>query len=339
MAIATPKLDRFSLVLVATVAVASVLPCRGDVAQAFARLTYAAVVALFFMHGARLPRRAVLEALQHWRLHLVVLAATFVMFPLLGLGLRQLTGPFLGEPLAAGLLFLCAVPSTVQSSIAFTSLARGNVAGAVCSAAASSLLGVVLTPLIDEALGLRASGGASLASAALNVVQQLLLPFALGHLAQDRLRGVIERHPRALRVLDQGSIALAVYTTFSAAVVQGLWQRLPLHALLLTAVLTAVLLALALLITWRSSRLLGFSRPDEIVVVFCGSKKSLASGVPLANVLFPAPAIGVMVLPLMIYHQLQLIVCAMLAQAYAARAGSEPYDGDGKLTSARSLSS
>jgi solute carrier family 10 (sodium/bile acid cotransporter), member 7 len=332
------RFDSFSLLLLATVAVATVAPCRGDAAQVLSRVTYGAVALLFFMHGARLERAAVLEAFRHWRLHAVVLAATFLIFPILGLGLQRVSAPLVSQPLGAGLLFLCAVPSTVQSSIAFTSLARGNVAGAVCSAAASSLLGVLLTPMLVEALALRGTGASSLSVAALNVVQQLLLPFVLGQLARDWLRRPIERHAAKLRLLDQGTIALTVYTTFSASVAQGLWRQVPLHALILTVVLCSALLALALLITWRGSRWFGFSTEDEIVVVFCGSKKSLASGVPLANVLFPAHMVGVMVLPLMIYHQLQLMVCASIAQHYARRQ-SQICDGDGNVTSARSLSS
>ncbi len=209
------------------------------------------------------------------------------------------------------------MPSTVQSSIAFTALARGNVAGAVCSASASSLLGIVLTPLLVHTFGLSASGGTSERHAILSVSLQMLLPFVLGQLTRRRLLDWVERRRASLRLIDQGSVLLVVYTAFSAAVVKGLWRQVPPVTFVSLAALSSVLLALALTFTWRASRLLGFSREDEIVAVFCGSKKSLASGVPLANVLFPPATVGAMLLPLMVFHQIQLMVCSVIAQRYA----------------------
>jgi sodium/bile acid cotransporter 7 len=328
------KFDRFAAVILAMVVLASVLPCRGAIAAALSKLTYAAIVLLFFLHGARLSRDAILQAAAHWRLHVLVLATTFVFFPLVGLALQPIARAWIGPSLAAGMLFLCAVPSTVQSSIAFTSLAKGNVAAAVCSAAASSVLAVVLTPLLVRVLGLGTGAHVMSAPVASNIVLQLLLPFVAGHVSQRRLAGTLARHADCLRVVDQSSIALAVYTSFSAAALGGLWHRVSPGALCALVILTACLLALALVATCQGSRCLGFTRKDEIVVVFCGSKKSLASGVPFANVLFPAPVVGTMLLPLMIFHQIQLMVCAMIARHYA-----QSYDIDGKLTSARSLSS
>ena len=313
-------LDPFTIAVAVTVGLASVLPSRGRAAEAFELVTDLAIALLFFLHGARLSRATVLAGLTHWRLHLLVLASTFAMFPLLGLLLAPLTSRVMSADLQAGFLFLCAVPSTVQSSIAFTALAGGNVAGAVCSASASSMIGVALTPLLVGALGLRASGTMSPGEVALGLLAQLAAPFVLGQLLHGPLAGFVERHRAKLRLIDQSAILLAVYTAFSAAMVQGLWSRVSTRALLGLLVFTIVLLAAALFLTWRASKIAGFSRGDEIVVVFCGSKKILASGVPFANVLFPAELVGALVLPLMLYHQLQLLVCAALARRYAAAA-------------------
>ena len=315
--------DNFTLCLIATVTLASVLPCRGEAAQVFAWLTNLAIALLFFMHGAKLSREAVVAGITHWRLHLVVLASTFVLFPVLGMLLKPLLQPLVTPALYVGVLFLCTLPSTVQSSIAVTSIARGNVPAAVCAASASSLLGIVVTPLLTG-LVLEAHGQGGMSLHALgDIVLQLFVPFVAGQIAQRWIGGWVQRHRSLIGLTDQGSILLVVYTAFSAAVLQGLWKHLPLPVLGGLLVVNAMLLAAALLITRYASRALGFKREDEITIVFCGSKKSLASGVPIANVLFPAQALGMIVLPIMLFHQMQLMTCAVLARRYARRAGAE----------------
>jgi sodium/bile acid cotransporter 7 len=272
---------------------------------------------LFFLYGARLSREAVVQGVSHWRLHTVILASTFVLFPLLGLGFRALSPAVLAPPLYLGLLFLCTLPSTVQSSIAFTSIAGGNVPAAVCAASASSLIGIVLTPLIVGLL-MRAHGGISL-GAIEGIVAQLLLPFLAGQLARRWIGAFLSRYPAVTGLVDRGSILLIVYTAFSEGVVAGIWHQLDLVSLISIALANVALLALVLTITTFASRRLGFSREDEITIVFCGSKKSLAAGIPIMNVLFPASTVGPMLLPLILFHQIQLMVCATLARRYAAR--------------------
>jgi sodium/bile acid cotransporter 7 len=311
--------DNFTLALIATVVLASFLPCEGKTALAFERITAVAVGLLFFLHGAKLSRQAVIAGALHWRLHLTVLAATFIMFPLFGLALQPLLSRFLGPELYLGILFLCALPSTVQSSIAFTSVARGNVPAAVCSASASNLAGIFLTPvLVGLILSTQGAGHTSLDSV-LRIAAQLLLPFIAGQVARRWIGAWVDRHKSVLRIVDQGAILLVVYTAFSEAVNRGLWRELPPAALLSLAVASAVLLGLALLTTTLVSRRAGFSREDEIAIVFCGSKKSLASGVPIAKVLFAGHPIGSVVLPLMLFHQMQLMMCAVIANRYARR--------------------
>jgi sodium/bile acid cotransporter 7 len=311
--------DPFIIALLASVGLASVLPCRGQAATAFGWLTNAAIALLFFMHGVRLSRDAVLGGLGHWRLHLAILAATFLVFPALGLLMSRLAPGLLPQPLWLGVLFVCALPSTIQSSIAFTSIARGNVPAAIGAATLSNVLGVLLTPVLVSLLMSLHGAGASL-SQVWKVVAQLLAPFVAGQLLRPWLFAWADRHKRLTTLSDRGSILLAVYTSFSAAVVQGLWRQLPLASLAVLVILLAVLLAIVLAATTWGARTLGFSREDEIAIVFCGSKKSLATGVPMANVLFAGGAVGMTVLPLMIFHQMQLMACAALARRYAARA-------------------
>ncbi|XAH24906.1 bile acid:sodium symporter family protein [Xylophilus sp. GW821-FHT01B05] len=311
--------DNFTLSLLSTVLLASLLPASGRTAHFFDGLTTAAIALLFFMHGAKLSREAVMAGITHWRLHLLVVASTFVLFPLLGWGLRPLLEPLVTPQLYTGIMFLCVLPATVQSAIALTSIARGNMPAAVCSASASTLLGVFITPLLVNVL-VQPGGSAqhSLDSVG-RILLQLMVPFVAGHLLRPWIGGFMRRRSATLKYVDQGSILLVVYTAFSAAIIEGLWQQVPLPALLGLLVVCAVVLAAALFITTWLSRRLGFTKEDEITIVFCGSKKSLASGVPMAKVLFAAPAVGAIVLPLMLFHQMQLMVCAALAQRYARR--------------------
>src|ERR1700761_5163182 len=317
--------DNFTLLLVATVALATLLPARGAVAHFFDDFTTFAIGLLFFLHGAKLSRDAIRAGITHWRLHLLVFACTFVLFPLLGLALKPLLQPLVTRELYVGVLFLCVLPATVQSAIAFTSIARGNIPAAVCSASASTMLGVFVTPVLVGLVVLPHSAGSTNAFDSIgHILMQLMLPFVAGHLLRPWISGWLEERKQVLGLVDRGSILLVVYTAFSAAVIEGLWKQVPLQALAGLLVVCAVLLACALALTGWLARRLGFDKADEITIVFCGSKKSLASGIPMAKVLFPAQSVGAVVLPLMLFHQMQLMVCAVLANRYRRRAEDNP---------------
>ncbi len=307
--------EPFILMLLGTVLLASLLPARGEMATIVGYAADIGIVLLFFLHGAKLSRDAIWAGLRNWKLHLAVLAITFVAFPLFGLGLTAL--PFVTGPLAAGLLFLTLLPSTVQSSIAFTAIARGNVAAAVCSASFSNLLGILVTPaLVALLMNTSGSGGISIESIEA-IVLQLLVPFVAGHLLRPWIGIWVTRNKGLLTVVDRGSILLVVYSAFGAAVVEGLWTKLSIGDLILIGLLCAALLAFVLGLTFAVARLMKLPREDAIVLQFCGSKKSLASGVPMAGVLFPPAQVGVILLPLMLFHQLQLVACAVIARRYA----------------------
>ncbi len=317
--------DNFTLALLSVVTLASLLPASGRVAHFFEGLTTVAIGLLFFLHGAKLSREAIVNGLMHWRLHLLVFASTFVLFPVLGLVLKPILLPLVTPELYTGVLYLCVLPATVQSAIAFTAMARGNMPAAICSASASTLLGVFITPVLVNLVVLPSGGHA--ASSSLDsigrILLQLMVPFAAGHLLRPLIGKWIQRRAAVLKFVDQGSILLVVYTAFSAAVIEGLWKQVPVHALVGLLVVCAVVLGLALSLTTLLARKLGFDTEDEITIVFCGSKKSLASGIPMAKVLFASHAVGAIVLPLMLFHQMQLMVCAVLAQRYARRGRDE----------------
>ena len=303
--------DPFLVLLVLTVLLAMILPATGTVAEWLSRASYAAVVVLFFVYGAKLEPRAVLAGLANWRLQGTTLLTTFALFPVIGLALATALSLVLPSDLALGVLFLCLLPSTVQSCIAFTSLAHGNVGGAVCAATLSNITAVVLTPLLS-ALLLQTGEGPS-GSAVVNIAVQILLPFALGQLSRRVIGTWFARHPRLTLAVDRGSILLIVYTAFSAGMVAGVWMRVTpwdIVALLGTEILLlAIILAGSMLLAQK----LGLDRSDRVALMFCGSTKSMATGIPIANILFMGQAVSLIVLPLLIFHQLQIVVCASIA--------------------------
>jgi len=314
--------DPFLLFLVGTVLLATFLPARDPFAAAVGWLATLSVVLLFFFHGAKLAREQVVAGLTAWRMHLLILGFTFLFFPLLGLGFARALPGLLPPALWTGVLFLCALPSTVQSAIAFVSMARGNVAAAIASASASQMLGVVLTPVL---MGLLATthGSAVGFDGMAKVAAQILLPFAAGHVARPWIGGFVGRHKALIGITDRSTILLAVYSAFSAAVIEGLWHRLPAQSFAILFAVDAVLLAIGLVTTGLTARALGFSRADRIAIQFCGTKKSLVQGVPMARVLFPGPAAGVALLPIMLFHQIQLMACAFLARRYARESDTD----------------
>lgn len=305
-------IDPYLLLLLGTVGIAALLPARGTGADIASGASTAAIALLFFLYGARLSTREALDGLKHWRLHVTVLACTFVVFPLLGLAARGFVPLLLTDPLYQGLLFLTLVPSTIQSSIAFTSIARGNVPAAICAGSFSSLAGIVVTPLLAATL-LGDSGGGFSAGSVTRIVLQLLVPFLAGQLLRRWIGGFVTRHRQGLGLVDRGSILLVVYTAFSEGMVQGVWHRVSPARLGGLLAVEAALLAVMLLLTWYGARALGFGREDRITIQFAGSKKSLAAGLPMASVLFGAQA-WLAVLPLMLFHQMQLMVCAVIAR-------------------------
>jgi sodium/bile acid cotransporter 7 len=311
-------IDPYLLLLIGTVGIAALFPAQGTGKPIADAAVTMAVALLFFLYGARLSPQAVWSGLAHWRLQSLTFASTFILFPVIGLGLQAALKPFLPHDILVGIVYLCLLPSTVQSSIAFTSIARGNVPAALCSASVSNLLGVVITPVLVSLLLPGSSVGFS-AHALEDIGVQILLPFVVGQAARPLIGDWLLRHRTLTSVVDRGSVLLVVYAAFSAGMVAGVWSRLSVADLAAVLVLSLLVLALVIAATTFASRRLGFSVADEIAIVFCGSKKSMAGGIPMATILFPGHAVGMIVLPLMLFHQAQLFVCATLARRYAAR--------------------
>ena len=309
------KLDPLLVGIVVAAALAFVFPARGAFADGFATAVKLAIALLFFLYGARLSTQEALKGLTNWRLHGVILAFTFVIYPLIGLLARPTTA-FLSDELYQGLLFMTLVPSTVQSSVALTGVARGNVSGAVVAASVSSLVGVVVTPLLVMWL-MGAGDGVSVdASVFGDIALQLLLPFVLGQLAHNFLPRVGQlAKSKATKLVDRGSIWMVVYSAFSRGVVSGVWSNVSVWEILFLVAFACVLVVAVLWLTRVVPEALHFPREDRVAIQMCGTQKSLATGLPMATVIFGGASLGVLIIPLMIYHMTQLVICS----AYVSR--------------------
>lgn len=311
-------LDRFTLLLVAMVVLASFLPVSGSAAHFFNVITTIAIAILFFLHGAKLSREAIVQGIMHWKFHVLVFAFTFAVFPILGLLAKPVLLPMLGQELYWGFLFMCFLPSTVQSSIAFTSVAKGNVASAVCSASFSNIIGMFITPVLVSVFILgKSEHEFDPTSSIIQITLLLLLPFVLGQLFRPLIYPHMIKVPRLVKSFDQGSILMVVYGAFSSAVVAGLWNEVSWQTLLLLVLACSVFLTVIMLLAYYLPKVFGFNRKDQIAIFFCSSKKTLASGVPMAQILFIGQPLGMIVLPIMIFHQIQLMVCGIIANRWS----------------------
>ena len=311
------KLDPFLMAIIAAAVVASFLPATGIGAPVLSVATKVAIFCLFFLYGARLHPEEALRGLKHWKLHLTILVFTFVVFPVIGVALRPLSG-LIGQDLYLGILFMTLVPSTVQSSVAFTSIAKGNYAGAIVAASASNLAGVFFTPLLVMLL---MSAGDTIhvdTQVFIDIAVLLLLPFVLGLLLRKWVKGFAAN--KATKIVDRGSITMVVYSAFSAGMVAGVWSEVSVGQILFLVVFSIVLVAVMLWLTRFTAERLGFNDKDMKAIQFCGTKKSLATGLPMASVIFGGASIGLLILPLMIFHQIQLMMCSWLAARYARQA-------------------
>ncbi|MEO6246708.1 MAG: bile acid:sodium symporter family protein [Opitutaceae bacterium] len=276
------------------------------------------VMLVFFVYGLTLSFVALKGGAMNWRLHLAVQAGTFLLFPLLGFGLARLAGPWMSADLRFGFLYLCALPSTISSSVALTAVARGNVPGAVFNATLSSLLGVVLTPLWLFLQAGVTDSGIEFGASVLGIARMVLWPMALGQLCRPLLSAWANRHRARLQLTDRLLILFLIYSAFCDSFVQGIWNGHGIALLLSVTILSTLLFGVALVAMAALSRALGFNHGDRMALLFCGSKKSLAQGVTMGKVLLAVhPAAGLVLLPLMIYHALQLLIGGMLAPRWA----------------------
>ncbi len=309
--------DPFMIGIIAMMVLGLILPIPSSAVGPISQVANVGIFTLFLLYGSRLSSREVLDGMKNFRLQGTIIAATFLVFPALGLLTEFLTEPFLGGTLAAGMLYVTLLPSTVQSSIAFVSVARGNIAGAITAATVSNLIGMIVTPLL--VLWFMGASGTMGWTNIRDILILLLLPFIIGQAFQRWTGEWVRRHKRLTGLWDKGTILAIVFVSVVAATDAGVWSTVSGWMLLGIGVISVVLVTIVLALTWWGGRLLGLNVEDRIALLMCGSKKSMATGLPMANVLFPSAIAGPIAVPLIIFHQLQLMICAWLARRLGAR--------------------
>lgn len=314
--------DPFVLFMLLMVALAVVFPqpASQDSPINLSLVSQIGICLVFFLHGANLSPSKLNASIRNWRAHSLIQATTFMLFPLTGLAIYFGTAGFLSAELRLGFFFLAALPSTISSSIAMTSIGKGNVPIAVFNATLSSLLGMVITPALIAIVSAATMNNFSLLDSIIDIAITLLLPFIAGAAARPIIGKLLTDHKWFLNKLDRGVILLIIYSSFAQSTLNGIWQQFSILQFASTAIIVLIVLAIALCTTALIARKMKLSDEDEVAAVFCGSTKSLANGAPIAQILFAGSAsMGFILLPLMLYHQFQLIACATLAQRYAKR--------------------
>ncbi len=313
------KFDLFLISLIVAIILASVAPVEGGLAHIFEIIALGMIIFMFFAHGVKLSRQSVLSALKNWRLHIVILSITFALYPAIGFALGSSLGGVLSPGLAMGVVYLTLVPSTVQSSIAFTAASKGEVASSVASAAASNCLGVVITPILaalllgDVNLGGAGSGGGAIVS----VFGLILVPFIAGHLLRPWLGDLADRYKKIIAFNDKAAIVVIVFSSFSAAMLDRLWEHTELFSLLIILVLCTTLFLAMVLIILSLTRAMGFPVDQRRAALFCASQKSLAAGAPMAKILIAGGIVGEVLIPLLMFHQMQIFLSAAIASRLA----------------------
>ncbi|GAB5453844.1 MAG: bile acid:sodium symporter [Henriciella sp.] len=319
--------DRYVSLLILAAVLGFLLPELGasDGPLHLGLVTKLGISLVFFLHGANLAPESLAAGVKNWKVHALVQATTFALFPILGGILFIALDGVMSDSLRLGFFFLAALPSTISSSVAMTVIAKGNVPVAVFNATLSGLLGLVLTPAMVSLVSATGVMQFSLLDAMGNIALMLLAPFAIGQLVRPLIKQAVTKHKKILSLLDRSVILLIVFTSFATSTVGGIWTRFSAGEIVATIGLVLVLLAIAFVMTVWLSRRMGLPLEDEAAVVFCGSTKSLANGAPIAQILFAgSPLLGVILLPLMLYHQLQLVGCAILAQRYSKQIDTVP---------------
>ena len=322
-------LDGFMLALLAMIFLAWLWPFPGmkESPVPLSEISTFAVSIIFFFYGLKLSPEKLRTGLVNWKLHVMVHLSTFVLFPLLALAFRPLFKTDESQTLWLAIFFLTALPSTVSSSVVMVSIAKGNIPAAIFNASISSLIGVFITPLwmglvMDAGQGYASGGQGSpghfdLLSIVGKLSLQVLLPVCAGIALNKRWGHFAEQHKKYIRYFDQSSILLIVYTSFCESFGEHLFSSLGIKEIVFLGIgMLTLFFGIYFLLTFISN-LLHFNQEDRVTAVFCGSKKSLVQGAVMSKVLFPGAQAGLMLLPIMIYHALQLIVASIIAQRMA----------------------
>ncbi len=317
------KLDGFLTGMVIAIVLAALLPGPGAHGGFLhpELLTKLGIALVFFLNGALLSFKALRDGILRWRLHLIIQSSTFILFPLIGLAFLTVAGRWITPDLRIGLFYLCALPSTISSSVAMTAAARGNVPVALFNASLSSPLGIFITPLWMSLLLSTSGQHLDVIAVFVDLTQWLVLPLIAGQLARPLIGEWLQRHRKLAYMADRGTILLLVYTSFCDSFANHIWSGSSPLTLIITLAATLGLFFLVLFLLWKLCDRGGIAPAYRAAVVFCGTKKGLAAGVPMAHLIFAGnPGLGLILLPIMVYHPLQLLICTPLANRWAKEA-------------------
>ncbi|WP_157071634.1 bile acid:sodium symporter family protein [Steroidobacter denitrificans] len=345
------KPDGYLLALLGAIVLALMWPAPGASGGLLhlERMNQIGIALIFFLHGAVLSPQTLRAESGRWRVHMLIQSITFLIFPAICFVVYWCGASWLPYETRLGIFFLGVLSSTISSSIAMTAIALGNVPIAIFNATLSGLLGLFVTPFFmallmtlpgagsDVAAGLSfgltlhpedpagAGHAATMADAFVRILRLLLLPLLAGQLFHPLIGRWLQARKRTTGLFERTVIVLIVLNAFSNATAGGLWSQYSLILMLSIGMIVVLLLFAILALCKWISRLAGLSRTDEAAFVFCGSTKSLANAAPMAQIMFGAsPMGGMILLPIVLYHQLQLVVIAIMARSYARAALLEP---------------
>lgn len=319
------KKEWFLVGMVVAIAMATVTSEFGRSGGVFHldQLTGIGVAIVFFLHGLGLSPQAIKAGITNWRLHVFIQMATFVVYPILWVIFGEAFLAYMPAALAFGFCYLLVLPSTISSSVAMTSVGKGNVPGAIFNASLSSVIGVFITPLLIQLFMGFEGGQLNLMDSVISIAKLLLIPMVVGQILRPYLVATVDRHKSVVNKIDKYVILLIVYNAFCDSVVNGIWSEFSISLLATSIIIcTVILLFMVHLIQWGARRT-KFALPDEVAAVFCGTKKTLAAGIPMGKVIFGAdPSLGMILLPIMLYHPIQIFYCAILANRFARQSES-----------------
>ncbi|MDO6808942.1 bile acid:sodium symporter family protein [Zobellia galactanivorans] len=310
------KIDRFVLSVIVVIGLAYLFPQWGIPESKIPIDTISAIgiSLIFFFYGLKLSPSKLKDGLKNWRLHLLVQASTFLIFPLLVLLFRPLIQNGEQEIIWLAFFFLAALPSTVSSSVVMVSIAKGNIPAAIFNASISGIIGVLLTPLWMGLFVKNAQTEFDFADIYLQLIVQIILPVLLGVVLQRLWGEYAQKYGKQLTLFDKSVILLIIYKSFARSFDENIFNAISFLDLLIVFIAVLALFFILYVLTGFLAKKLKFNTEDQITAQFCGTKKSLVHGTVFAKIIFGnAATIGIILLPLMLFHALQLLVISVLA--------------------------
>ena len=320
------KLDKFVLAIIILIIVAYFFPEWGlDTSPVPLDLIGTIGISLiFFFYGLKLSPQKLKAGLSNYKLHILIQASTFLLFPLLILLFRPLIQNEEQEILWLAFFFLAALPSTVSSSVVMISIAKGNIPAAIFNASISGIIGIAITPLWMGLFVTERASDFDFSTIYSKLILQILLPVILGVLLQKYWGDFMRKHSSKLTLFDKTIILLIIYKSFAESFAENLFTSVSIIDLILLFAGVLAVFSIVFIITGLIAKLFGFNMEDRITAQFCGTKKSLVHGTVFSKILFGNMAsLGLILLPLMLFHASQIMIISAIASRFARKVDAE----------------